>query len=379
MKNFIYKLLFLIISLTALSCGTDNKKAEETQPENNSDNLIKITQAQFDQNSMAVGTMEEKEFPIVVKVTGMIDVPPENRSAVGATMGGYIKTLPLLIGDVVKKGQTLLTIENPDFVTLQQEYMEVNGQLDYLKSEYERQKTLFDEKISSQKSYLKAESEYKSAQAKYNGLRKQLVMLNISPTNVEAGIVTSVSSINAPISGSVTQVHLTKGSYVAPATSILEIVDNHHIHLELSVFEKDIMKIKKGQKINFRIPEASSNTFHGEIHLVGTSIGTERTIKVHGHLEEEEKNNFLTGMFVEANIIIDSSKINALPDESVVNVGDQYFVLILDKEQNGDYYFKPLEVKVLDRYNGYTRIEKNNLIKSTAQFLTKGAFNLIGE
>lgn len=379
MKNFMYGTFLLIVSLSIVSCGDEKKKALESQTKTAVDNRIKITRAQFDQIGMKLGSLQEMEFPIIVKATGMIDVPPENRSVVGASMGGYIKTLPLLIGDEVKKGQALLTIENPEFVTLQQQYMEVNGQLGYLKSEYDRQKTLYDENITSQKSYLKTESDYKTAQAKYNGLRKQLVMLNISPTKVEAGSITSITTIYAPISGSVTKVNVNKGSYIAPATSILEIIDNDHIHLELSVFEKDIMKIKKGQDINFKIPEASSDTFEAEVHLVGTSIGEGRTIKVHGHLKEEEKNNFLTGMFVEANIVSGSISAKGLPIESIVNVGEKDYVLVLDKERNGDYYFKQMEVKVMDTYDGYTKIENENHFKVTDQFLTKGAFNLLGE
>lgn len=372
-------MLILIVSLTTISCGDDTKETSEKSNKTGPTDLIKVTQAQFDQNSMDLGTLQEKEFPIIVKTTGLIDVPPENRSEVSATMGGYVKNLPLLIGDVVKKGQALLTIENPEFVTLQQHYMEIWEQLGFLKSEYDRQKTLFDENISSQKSYLKAESEYKTAQAKYNGLKKQLLMLNISPKNVEGGTVTSFATLFAPISGSVTKVNATKGSYVAPATAILEIVDNDHIHLELSVFEKDIMKVKKGQAINFKIPEASADTYKAEVHLVGTSIGQGRTIKVHGHLQDEKNNNFLTGMFVEASIITDSFTAKGLPDESIVNVGDKTYVLVLDKKVEGFYYFKQREVKIKDSYAGFTMITNENDFKNTDQFVTKGAFNLIGE
>jgi len=379
MKNIRYNTFILMAFLTLVSCRNGTKENTETQTEVVTEDRIKITQAQFDQIGMVLGTLQEKDFPVTVKATGMIDVPPENRSVVSATMGGYIKTLPLLVGDVVKKGQVLLSIENPEFVTLQQQYMEVSGQLDYLKSEYQRQKTMYDENITSQKSYLKAESDYKTAQAKYDGLRKQLVMINISPTEVEAGNVTSTTTIYAPISGSVTKVNVTRGSYVAPATPILEIVDNDHIHLELSVFEKDIMKIKKGQDIIFKIPEASSDTFQAEVHLVGTSIGEGRTIKVHGHLKDEEENNFLTGMFVEAKIVSDATAGKGLPSESIVSADDKDYVLILDKEMDGDYYFKQIEVKVKESYAGYTALDNENDFKATDQFLIKGAFDLVRE
>lgn len=377
MKNSIYRTFFLFTLLIAVSCGDNNKETPEKEAI--ADERIKLTQAQFDQSNMAWGSLSEKQFPVIVKATGIIDVPPENRSVVSATMGGYIKTLPLLIGDIVKKGQAILTIENPEFVTLQQEYMEVSQQLGYLKSEYDRQKIMFDENITSQKNYLKAESEYKTAQAKANGLHKKLEMLNFSPAAVDAGNIASITTIYAPISGSVTRVNVTKGSYVAPATAILEIIDNSHIHLELSVFEKDIMKVKKDQNITFKIPEASPDTFEAEVHLVGTVIGEGRTIKVHGHLKDEEKNRFLTGMFVEANIITDTAKAKALPDQSVVNVGNKNFVLILDNEVDGNYYLNQMEVKVKDTYDGYTLIENGQELKPTDKFLIRGAFDLLGE
>lgn len=377
MKRFIYSIIILMASFTAVNCGNGKKETIDTSTAG--DGLIMVTKAQFDQVGMELGTLQEKEFPILVKAAGIIDVPPENRSVVSATMGGYIKTLPFLIGDAVRKGQVLLSIENPEFVTLQQDYMEVIGQLDYLRSEYNRQKTMFDENITSQKSFLKAESEYKTAQAKYNGLNKHLVMLHISPENVEAGNVTSTVTIFSPISGSITQVNVTKGSYVAPCTTIVEIIDNDHIHIELSVFEKDIMKIKKGQEIEFKIPEVSSETFMAEVYLVGTAIGEGRTIKVHGHLKDEENHNFLTGMFVEASIVTDAVFSKALPNESVVNVDDKDYVLVLVKEEEGNYYFREMGVKTTDSYGGYTLIENGADFKPADRFLIKGAFNLLGE
>lgn len=380
MQKNIYRIVILFIFAIVLSCGGKEKQAIKSgASEANTDNRIQVTQEQFDQNNMSFGQIKESEFPIMVATSGMIDVPPENRAVVSATMGGYIKTTPLLIGDKVRKGQLLVTIENPEFVALQQEYMEVNGQLSYLKAEYERQQTMVAENISSQKSFLKAESDYKTGVAKYNGLKKQLGMLNISVEQVEKGIISSVASIYAPIAGSITSVNVSKGTFVSPATSIMEIINNDHIHLELSVFEKDIMKIKKGQLVEFRIPEASSDIYKAEVHLVGTSIDDNRTIKVHAHLEDETVTNFLTGMFVEASIIIDSSTQMSLPTDAIGVIDDQSYVLLLDETKEGNYYFAQLPVKTQGSYQNMTALDKTTIFKQGAQFLTKGAFSLIGE
>jgi len=381
MKQNLYKIVTLSIIFALFGCGEKNSQSNEVKNQSKEivDDLISVTQAQFNHSNMSLGRIEEKQFPTVVNANGMIDVPPENRAVVNATMGGYIKTTPLLVGNKVKKGEVLVTIENPEFITMQQQYMEVNEQLTFLKAEYDRQVTMKAENITSQKSYLKAKSDYKTAVARHTGLDKQLRMLNISPSRVREGEISSIVSIYAPISGSITRVNVNKGSYVSPANEIMEIIDTDHIHLELSIFEKDIMKVKKGQEIDFKIPEASSDIYKAEVHLVGTSIEVNRTIKVHGHLENDSDNNFLTGMFVDANIITDSHLAKALPNASIVVMDDVSYILILDKKEGDTYYFKQKEVEVKANYNGFSEIENTDVFLSNTQFLTKGAFNLLGE
>jgi cobalt-zinc-cadmium efflux system membrane fusion protein len=375
MKNISNRIVITVILSLFISCG-NNEKSSVTKEENSS--YIEITSAQFEKNKFELGTFQEQYFPKVVMATGMIDVPPENKASVSATMGGYIKTTPLLIGDKVKKGQLLVTLENPEFVSLQQEFMELNEQLVYLKSEYERQQTMIAEKITSQKSFLKAESDYKTSIARRNGLKKQLEMLHISIANTTKGNFTAIAGIYAPIAGSISKTFVSMGSYVSPASPILEIINNDHIHLELSVFEKDILNIKKDQKIEFKIPEASDQVYLGEVHLVGNSIDENRTIKIHGHIENESEYNFISGMFVESSIITSSEKKEALPSEAIVATDDVNYVLVLEKKENNIYYFLQKRIETSDQYEGKTCITNTQEFKEGSQFLIKGSFNLIG-
>ena len=382
MKHIVYTISISILFASFSGCGNsekENKNVDESAITTVSDSTeLVISNKQFEQSEMQLGKLEDHFFSTIVKTTGLVDVPPQNKAIVSAFSGGYIKTTPLLIGDRVKKGQALLTIENPDFITMQQDYLETSEQLAYLKSEYERQKTLVAEKITSQKNFLKAESEYKKALALYNATRKKLTMLNISPSAAERGTITSVATIYAPISGSITKVNVTKGMYVSPADEIMEIIDADHIHLELNIFEKDVMKIKKEQQIMFKIPEASTVIFKAKVHLVGTSIDeTSRTVKVHGHLEHDSKHNFAIGMFVEATIITEKTSAKALPIEAVVGIEDKNYVLLSTATSN--FSFKLKEVTVGKTYEGFIEILNIEEFETDAEFLTKGAFSLIAE
>ncbi len=375
MKN-IYSLIF---SLALVACGNSEKNNETAVEAPSNSHEITITQSQFTSEHMQLGKLEAHLFNDVIKTSGMIDVPPHNKASISAFMGGYITKTPLLIGDKVKKGQLLVTLENPEFVEMQQQYLEISEQLNYLKSEFTRQKTLFDEKITSQKNFLKAESTYKSSLAQYNGLRKKLNMMRINPVAVEQGQITSTVNLYSPIDGFVTKVNISNGAYVSPADVILEILDTNHIHIELSVFEKDILKVKKGQKIAFKIPEASKETFEAEVHLVGTTIDeTNRSVKVHAHIINEDQANFIVGMFVEAEIITTASTHLALPNSAILEMDDSFYALVLNKKENNNLHFKKIKLDLGTQNEDFTAILNSDKLINKA-LLAKGGFMLLND
>lgn len=371
------QIYILCVSMLLIACGNDKKEEQARDNHQNPDELV-ISKAQFEGEHMEFGTLSEYDFNSSVKVSGVIEVPTQNQSSVSTFIGGYVTKSPLLIGDEVKKGQFLVTLESTEFVEIQQRYSEIAQQLTFLKSEFTRQQTLYAEKISSEKSFLKAESEYKSSLAHYNGLKKKLQMLNINPASVENGNITSTINLYAPIDGFVTKVNVSNGTYVSPADIILEIIDTDHIHLELSVFEKDILKVKKGQAIDFKIPETSDSIYKAEVHLVGTTIDpANRRVVVHGHIENEDT-AFIVGMFAEAEIIVGSSSGIALPKTAVIQVENDYFALVLDKETANDYYFS--KVKLDLGLQTETMVEILNTVSlKNKQIVTNGTYMLHNE
>lgn len=377
--NYI-KSLLLLSALVLAACNNSEKESPLLTSPEGRDDIVHLSKAQFENAKMEVGQLTEKPFAETVQTSGMIDVPPQSRAVISAFAGGYIKNTPLLVGNKVSKGQRLVTLENPEFITMQQNYLETAEQLSYLKSEYERQRIMFDEKITSQKSFLKAESEYKSNLARYNSLKKNLEMLNINPASVQAGNIVSAVNIYSPIDGNVTQVYVNTGTYVSPADKIMEIMNTDHIHLELKVFEKDLLQLKKGQEILFTVPEASKEIFKGEVHLVGTSIDPNTRIAlIHGHIDEKDEQNFTAGMFVEAQIVTGTSNQWALPENAVVEMEGKNYVLLIENENAEEFEILPVEVKIGATYNGFRAIGKSEKFKPETKFLTKGAFVLLQE
>jgi RND family efflux transporter MFP subunit len=368
------KLLYILVSTLVLT-SCKNNTTEEVEAVD--DGIISVTKEQFQASKLEIGSPTEQDFNVGIKATGKIDVPPENRVKITSFLGGYIKSTHLLIGDKVKKGQALVTIENTEFIDIQKDYLEVAEQISYLKSEYERQKTLYDEKITSQKNYLKAESEYKRANGMYQSLKKKLQVLNISPVQVQKGNLTSTITIFAPIAGDVTVMNANVGMFMSPSDIILEIVDTNHLHVELAVFEKDILQVKEGQIIEFTVPQASKEVFKAEVVLVGKSIeGNDRTIMIHGHLDEKIKQRLLTGMFVEATILTDSKKGLAIPVDALITENDKNYVLLVKSTENGKYTFEKVSVEIGEKSTTEVELIENKRINKDLKLLLKGVFDI---
>ena len=368
-------LLFVILA----SCDSKNtsEAAETKASENMVSDTITITESQFMASNMALGKLTLQDFSTSIKANGMFDVPPENKASVSAYFAGYVKNISLLPGDAVKKGQVLFTIENPEYVQVQQDFLEAKGRLHYLKSDYDRQKLLLDDQVTSQKSFLKAESEYTVTLVQFQSLKKKLGLMNINSNSLTGENIRSVINVLSPLSGYVTSIAVDKGMFLNPSDVAMTITNNDRLHIALKIFEKDLPKVKVGQIIKVKLQNDNKQVYEGKVHLVNKAINMEgRTIDVHGDLiNKEDAKLFAPGMYVETEIIITTEKLLALPQEAVANIENDFFVLV--KQNATSFKRKPVKIGVTD--NGFVQIINAEDFDSNTEFLTKGAFNLITE
>lgn len=372
---------FLLVVIMALaSCNskgkTDVANAEATT-EIESIDVVSITENQFTSGNMEVGKITTQPFNTVVKANGIFAVPPENQADVSAYFAGYVKNISLLPGDVVKKGQTLFTIENPEYVQAQQDFLEAKGRLNYLKSDYERQKELIADNVTSKKNFLKAESEYIVTLAQYQSLKKKLSLMNINPNTLTGDNLRSVISVPSPLSGYATTINATKGMYLNPSDVAITVTNTDNLHIELKIFEKDLPMVKTGQPINVSLQNDKDKVYQGKVHLVNKTINIQdRTVAIHGDLvNESEAKLFAPGMYIEGEILTTKTEHPALPVEAVANIDNDYFVLVKENKTN----FKRVLVKIGASNNGFIQIVNAEDFDQNTEFLTKGAFNLITE
>ncbi|MBK0379227.1 efflux RND transporter periplasmic adaptor subunit [Mucilaginibacter segetis] len=358
--------------------ATEEKGKTEEDPEG-----IRLTQGQLDAVGIKLGTLEEKNLKAVVKASGQLEVPPQNRAEVTLLLGGIVKQVFVLEGQHVNKGQKLASIGNTQVIQLQQDYTSALSSLAYATKEYERQRELNEANAGTGKVYQQAESTLRSEQAKVASLRGQLRQLGIDPAAASRGSVTSSIPVFAPISGTVGKIGIETGSYVEPARPLMNIVDNSKVHCDLIVYEKDLFKVKAGQQVSFVLTNQDNREITGKIYGINQSFENEsKAIIAHAVIEQAAKNNLIQGMYVSALIDVGQQQVTAVPSGAIVKSGGKAYIYHLkqmtdDKEGGKQYVFGQAEVVSGVNDLGYTEIKLITPLPKGAKIVTSGAFYIL--
>ncbi len=326
--------LISFLSFTACnSHKTDNKeeKAATTDASKERKNLVELSKDQYKTLGVTIGSVEMRQLSGSLKVSGVLDAPPQSLVSVTTQMGGIVKSTPLLQGTQVKKGQIIATLQNQEFVQLQQDYLDTHSQLEYQQTEFQRQQQLQKENVNAQKTVQSAKAQYNSLQARVAGLRQRLQLININPDQLTPSSITSTINIYAPVSGSVTKVNVNVGKFINPNDIMFEIVDVSELHVELNVFEKDLPKVREGQTVRFTLGNESDQRL-AKITLVGKEIGTDKTVRIHAKADIHS-GNFLPGTFLSGFIETAAADVPTLPISAVVDFEGKKYIFII-KEAN---------------------------------------------
>lgn len=403
MRKFLYT-SFIIIALFFTACGSKKGEEQQTvateQPEHGPE-VVEFSPDQFNATGIQLGNVSNTNLSNYIKASGTIEVPPQNLISITSPYGGNIKSTSILEGKFIGKGQIVATLENPEFIQIQQDYLESTSQLAFLKQELTRQQELVAENIAARKSLQRASSEYNSMNARVEGLKAKLRMININPASVRSGRFTSRVNIYSPQGGYVTKVLANVGKFVSANEVVADIANTTNMLVSINVFEKDVPNINVGQKIRFRATGDSVERL-AVVTLIGKDIHENRTVEVQGRITTPSQ-KLLPGMFINAILEIGTALTPALPQEAVVQAGGKNYIFVLEeakgqhkdtepsqavtKEENKKtkreeaihYAFRRVEVGVGVTENGFTAVilpEKFDLQKKV---VIKGAYDLLSK
>lgn len=408
MKN-IHSIIYLfgiIAVITFLgSCKHDHSDATHTHGDESDvmhddhaasgEKEVHLNQAQFDNAEIDTGWFEMKNLSDVVNANGYTKLDPQDEADVSMPITGTIKSIKVIEGNYVKKGQILATMSSLDYNKMLQEEAQLNERLaitqsgiPYLQAEYDRQKSLADDNINAKKIFEKVSSDLKIAQTKITSLNKQLALVN-QAINMVSGAKGSTISISAPLSGYVTHVDAKIGTIVQPGIPIFSIVDNSKMHVDLLIYEKDLSKVKVGQTVRFILTNQSNQEIKGEIYNIGKSFANDtKSVAVHADIEKNDA-NLIPGMYINALIDIGDNKVNTLPEDAIIIAEGRKFVFLYagihehddeeaddEHEEEIEFEFVRLEVSTGATQLGFVEVTPLGDIPKGNKIVTSGAYYL---
>jgi cobalt-zinc-cadmium efflux system membrane fusion protein len=381
-KNIIYSAFFIL--LLAACGGSENGGHEDEHDhdhghgEEEHGDEIHFSEDQFYALGIKVDTMPKRNLGTYVEANGELEVPPQNQAEVTAVIGANVKSIKVIEGEKVKKGQVLAYLAHPDLIQLQTEYITNWNDLQFLEQEYERQSKLYEDKITSGKDFQQLKSDYNSKIGVVNGLEAQLQLIGISVSNLQENKVSQTVAVRSPIDGYIRLVEVKVGQYVNPETSMFEIINNEHVHVDLFVFESDVHKVKEGQNLLFSVESVPDRTLTATIYSVGQSFEQNpKAVLIHAKIDNKE-GHLIPGMYVKGRIIVEDYMSKALPEEAVVREEEKYYIFKAKKEAD-KWAFEPIEVAVGVKDGGWLEIKLFEPLLEGTLIAWNNAYNLMAE
>ena len=365
------KIFILSIIITVAACGSKINNEQQTAGNSNVENVVSLTDAQLQSTKIVLGKLEQQNISSIIKINGKIDVPPQNIVSVSMPLGGYLKSTKLLPGMPVNTGEIIATMEDQQYIHLQQEYLTTSSKLEFYEAEYLRQKELNQSKASSDKVFQQTKMEFNNHKIALSALAEKLKLIHINPKTLTINNLSKSINVYSPINGFVSKVDVNIGKYVNPSDILLELVNPDDIHLNLKVFEKDVNQLFIGQRVIAFTNYQTDKKYNCEIILISKDLSPDRTVEVHCHFEKYDK-TLLPGMYMNAEVETKTNKVFAIDENAIVNFeGKNYVFISLDKNQ-----FKMEKIETGIKMNGLVEV-KNFDSFSNKQLVMNGAYTLL--
>ncbi len=364
--------------LLVTSCMNENTEKTDSATEIALQNKITISRKQFVEANMEIGSLRDTMFSRYITSNGYVGVPVSNKATLGSFMGGNVSEILVQTGQRVNKGQSLIRIQNVEFIELQRDYLESKAELNNVQMVYERLKNLAGDNISSQKELQQAEMDYTMTGARTKALEEKLRLIQVDPKTLDVNDIKPEYSLYAPISGFVSNIYVSPGAWLNAENQTMELINTDVLFLYLEVFEKDITKIRTGMNVKGSLPDYGSNSLDATIETIGKQIDPlKRTVGVVARINNAEEYPLVYGMFAGARILYEDYQVSFLPEDAVVDVDNQNFVLLVKEESSDRLVCEQHEVRIGETINGMTEIIQNQGFAQNARFIVKGGFQLM--
>ena len=303
---------------------------------------------------------------------GTITYDGNHVSVVASRAEGRVSQVRADLGQRVRAGDVLALVESPEVGQSQGDLERAEAGVDVARRNYEREKRLYEQSISSQKEMLEAENAYRTAQADLKGTRAKLRALGAATARG------GTFGLASPISGVIVERHATPGQIVGPETDLFTVADLRHVWITVDLYETDFGRVHNGAAVRVMPSALPADTFPGKVTFAGGIVDSvSRTIKVRVQVENESK-RLRPGMFAQVRIATPRKATDgslAVPELAVQDLNGTPVVFVAASEAGR---FAIRRVTLGERTGGGMLAVRDGL-RAGERIAVKGAFQLKAE
>ena len=364
----------------AAGCGgkdehsaTDGKKDEHAagkEEGHRDDDLIKLSDEEASRAGVKTETLEEQQLADTVTFTGTIEPNRERIAHVLPRVPGRIVNVSAKLGDSVRQGQALATIESIEVGEAYSVYAQALADAEVAAQAFERAERLHKEQIIPGKEYQRARAEFEKTRAQAQAAADKLKMLGVTPGSADKGAAVSRFTVTAPLAGAVIERKAVLGEFASAEEPLFTVADLSTVWVEASIGEAQLGRVRPGAIATVRTSAYPDAVFRGKVGHVSAVLDREtRTAKAIVALQNP-KGLLKPSMFASVSIETGNArKVLALPESAVTLVQGLPNVFI---EQAGGFEARPVELG--DRSDGNIIVKSG--LKPGELVVTEGTYAL---
>ena len=289
---------------------------------------------------------------------------------------GRVVDVRVSVGSEVKTGSVLAVLDSIELGQTKSEYIKTQTFLELAKANYEREKSLFDQKIAAKKDVLSAEAEYRKTEAEARSLHERLRLYGLSDQAItNLNNVPSQYTLISPAAGVVLERDMSKGEVIEAGKKVATISDLSTVWVLLNIHEKDLAKGKQGTTVKIHTESYPGEVFAGKVAYIGNVVDPQtRTVPLRVEVPNPRA-RLKPGMFATAEVVtgISSTQAIMIPSSAIQKIEGKPSVFV--QEKDGSFAKRELE---LGREFGNS-VEAKAGLKEGDLVVVEGAFTLKSE
>lgn len=360
-----------------------DKDADAKKPADKDDDApkgaVKLNAEALRDAHIKVAPVELRPLETDLKTTGTFEADADHEAHVTPRVAGRVVRVFKTTGARVRVGEVLAVIESFDAGQAQAEYLEAQAKLDLASTTSERQHKLYSGDLSAQKEVQAADNALRLARIDLERAGNRLRLYGYGDdrlaTLARHRRVDPTIALTAPVTGLVTERHITLGEVIEPSPDkpAFVVVDTSRIWVNANVGERDLMAIHDGQAATVIPNAAPAQTYKGHVALVAASLDEASRFGKARIVVPNPGGNLRPKMFATVNIAVGRREGIAVPQQAVVQDKDDTFAFV----QTGEGSFKKQPLKLGPASNGYVQVLAG--LERGEKVVVEGAFTLKSE